>query len=568
MKWGAAAAVAVAAVLGAAGPAAAQGPSAGPVLPNLPDDQSKKPQLLTGQGVRPPEGATADVALKVLRDGSLSVTEHVTVPGGQQLVSRVPLKVPASDDQDRVFAVRDVHAEGATAELTGDQLVLTFPAGAGSATFTVDGAIADQNGRQQARWQVASGFDRPLAKLTASLLAPSTQLSPVDCFAGPVGSSQRCTLAELDHTGVVRLEQNDVRPGDRVDLLVGLPAGTTPANAKFAAVGLFATAFALTPLTGIAFAVLFAFLVAAALFVWRRRRQDAGALHTATGPVEVLLRDGGRVFFASPDGVLPGQVGTVVDETVDVVDISATVVDLAVRNYLWLAEVPGPDWQIARRNPPDEHLHDFERAVCETLLPPGTDSVLVSQLRARGGLDLRRISDAMYADVVSKRWFSRRPDTARGRLTWLGAGIFTLGLVATAVLTFTAGYALLGVAVALAGLAVVAVAALLPSRTARGRALVGQVRGLLGYLHTAKAEDIPPADRELVFSRSLPYAVVLGDTERWLGAFAALNPSADGSAGLYWYGGMEAESDLRRFGAHFPSFLTALDGVLTAAAAR
>ncbi|MDQ7809230.1 DUF2207 domain-containing protein [Amycolatopsis sp. A133] len=568
-KWGAAAAIAVAAVLVTAGPAAAQGPSAGPVLPGLPADQAKKPQLLTGQDVRPPEGATADVALKVLRDGTLSVTEHVTVPGGQQLVSRVPLKVPASDDQDRVFAVRDVKTEGAaTSRLTGDQLVLTFGGGTGSVTFTVDGAIADQNGRQQARWQVASGFDTPLAKLTASFLAPTPQLSPVDCFAGPVGSSRRCTLAELDHTGVVRLEQNDVRPGDRVDLLVGLPAGTTPANAEFADIGLLANAFALTPLTGIAFAVLLAFLVAAALFVWRRRKQDAGALRAATGPVEVLLRDGGRVFFASPDGVLPGQVGTVVDESVDVVDISATVVDLAVRNYLWLAEVPGPDWQIARRNPPDEHLHDFERAVCETLLPPGTDSVLVSQLRARGGLDLRRISDAMYADVVTKRWFSRRPDTARGRLTWLGAGVFTLGLVATAVLTFTAGYALLGVAVALAGLAVVAVAALLPSRTARGRALVGQVRGLLDYLHTARAEDIPPADRELVFSRSLPYAVVLGDAERWLGTFAALNPSADGSAGLYWYGGMEAESDLRRFGAHFPSFLTALDGVLTAAAAR
>ncbi|MEU0536997.1 DUF2207 family protein [Amycolatopsis tolypomycina] len=568
MKWGAAAAVAVAVVVLGGGSAAAQGPSAGPVLPNLPEDQSKKPQLLTGQDVQPPAGPVADVALKVLRDGTLSVTEHVTVPGGQQLVSRVPLKVPASDDQDRVFAVRDVKAEGARTELTGDQLVLTFPAGTSSVTFTVDGAVADQNGRQQARWQVASGFDTPLTKLTASFIAPTPQLSPVDCFAGPVGSNQRCTLAELDHTGAVRLEQNDVRPGDRVDLLVGLPAGTAPANAKFADIGLLANAFALTPPTGVAFAVLLVFLVAAAVFVWRRRKQDAGALRTATGPVEVLLREGDRVFFASPDGVLPGQVGTVVDETVDVVDISATVVDLAVRNYLWLAEVPGPDWQIARRNPPDEHLHDFERAVCETLLPPGTDTVLVSQLRARGGLDLRRISDAMYADVVTKRWFSRRPDTARGRLTWLGAGVFTLGLVATAVLTFTVGYALLGVAVALAGLAVAAVAALLPSRTARGRALAGQVRGLLDYLHTARADDIPPADRELVFSRSLPYAVVLGDTERWLGAFAALNPSADGSAGLYWYGGMEADPDLRRFGAHFPSFLTALDGVLTAAAAR
>ncbi|WIY03329.1 DUF2207 domain-containing protein [Amycolatopsis mongoliensis] len=566
-KWGTAAAVAVVAVL-TAGPAAAQtGPSAGPVLPNAPSEQVKKPQQLDGNDVQPPEGATADVALKVLRDGSLQVTEKVTVPGGQQLTSRVPLKVSAGDDQDRVFTARDIKTEGAaTSRLTGDQLVLTFTGGTSTVTYTVDGAIADQSGRQQARWQVASGFDAPVAKLTASFLAPSPRLSPVDCFAGPIGSSRRCTLAELDHTGVVRLEQNDVRPGDRVDLLVGLPANTVPANAKFADVGLFATAFAFTPLTGIVFALLLVFLIAGGIFVHRRRKEDAGALTTATGPVEVLLRDGDRVFFASPDGVLPGQVGTVVDETVDVVDISATVVDLAVRNYLWLAEVPGPDWQIARRNPPDEHLHDFERAVYETLLPAGTDAVLVSQLRARGGLDLRRISDAMYADVVTKRWFSRRPDTARGRLTWLGAGIFALGAAATAVLTFTVGEALLGVAVALAGLAVAAAAALLPSRTARGRVLVGQVRGLLDYLHTAKAEDIPPADREMVFSRSLPYAVVLGDTERWLGTFAALNPASDGSAGLYWYGGMESDQDLRRFGMHFPSFLTALDGLLTASA--
>ncbi|EOD67107.1 hypothetical protein H480_18097, partial [Amycolatopsis vancoresmycina DSM 44592] len=112
MKWGAAAAIAVAAAVLGAGPAAAQGPSAGPVLPDLPEDQIKKPQLLTGQDVQPPAGTTAEVALKVLRDGTLSVTEHVTVPGGQQLVSRVPLRVPASDDQDRVFAVGDVKTEG------------------------------------------------------------------------------------------------------------------------------------------------------------------------------------------------------------------------------------------------------------------------------------------------------------------------------------------------------------------------------------------------------------------------------------------------------------------------
>lgn len=256
----------------------------------------------------------------------------------------------------------------------------------------------------------------------------------------------------------------------------------------------------------------------------------------------MLQRDGGHVTFVSPDGVLPGQVGTVVDETVDVVDISATVVDLAVRNYLWIAEVPSGsgtvDWQLSRRNPADENLHDFERVIFETLLPDGTDSVLLSEIRSRGSLDLRKVSDAMYADVVRKGWFARRPDSGRSLLTWIG------------------------VALAVAGIALVLGAGWLPSRTPRGRLLVSNVRGLLDYLHNVKVEDILAADRELVFSRSLPFAVVLGDSERWLRTFASLDPSADGSAGLYWFGGLDQERDLRRFATHFPAFLTASDGLL------
>ncbi|MEC3978806.1 DUF2207 family protein [Amycolatopsis sp. H20-H5] len=564
-KWGAAFALAAGSAVVLAPAAFADGPSAGPSLPNPPIEQLQKPADALAPGLRqpPPAGPVADIALKLQRDGSLSVTEKVTVPGGQQLTSRVPLRVSATDAEDRVFAVRDIKAEGAaSSELTADQLVLSFRGGESTVMYTVDGAVADLGGQQQARWQAASGWDAKLGKVTVSFLAPAPQLSPVDCFAGPLGSSQRCTLSEVDHTGVVRAEQNGVDVGDRVDLLVGMPPVTALANAKFEKIGLFAKAFALNALTGIVFAALVLLILAGAGYVWRLRRRDAGALTAGTGPVEVLLRDGNRVYFASPDGVLPGQVGTVVDETVDVVDISATVIDLAVRNYLWVAEVPGQDWQLSRRNAPDEHLHEFERAVYEVLLPEGADSVLVSQLRARGGLDLRRISDAMYADVVTKRWFSRRPDVSRYRLTWLGIGAFVAGVVATLVLLFTVGDALLGVALALAGLALALGAGFLPSRTARGRALVGQVRGLLDYLHTAKADDIPAADREMVFSRSLPYAVVLGDTERWLGTFAGLNPASDGSAGLYWFGGLESESDLRRFGAHFPSFLTALDGLL------
>ncbi|SDZ38279.1 Predicted membrane protein [Amycolatopsis xylanica] len=568
-KWGPAAVLTAAAVMFPAQPDFDIPPSGGPSVPDQPDITiPRPPNGVAGRVAESqPDGPTSDLELKVGRDGKLNVTDKVKIPGGKQLVRVIPLRVPATGDQDRVFSVPEIKAEGpATFSQDADKVTITYPAGESTVRYTVDGAVADLDGGQQLRWQLASGWSEPIARVTASVIAPVRELSLVNCFAGPIGSDQQCTLAEVDHTGIVRVEHDDLKQGDRVDLSVGLPAGSVPANARFEAISGAAGAFALTTAVGIGFGLLALLLLAGALLVWRLRKRDADALAGGSGPVDVLQRDGGHVTFVSPDGVLPGQVGTVVDETVDVVDISATVVDLAVRNYLWIAEVPSGsgtvDWQLSRRNPADENLHDFERAIFEALLPDGTDTVLLSEIRSRGSLDLRKVSDAMYTDVVRKGWFARRPDSGRGLLTWVGVGLFGAGLAATIALAFSIGHALLGVALAVAGIALVLGAGWLPSRTPRGRLLVSNVRGLLDYLHNVKVEDIPPADRELVFSRSLPFAVVLGDSERWLRTFASLDPSADGSAGLYWFGGLDQERDLRRFATHFPAFLTALDGLL------
>ncbi|MCU1682069.1 MAG: Conserved putative secreted protein [Amycolatopsis sp.] len=513
-----------------------------------------------------PTGPVVDVALKVDRDGGLSVTEKVTVPGGQKVVRSIPERVPASDGQDRVYTIKDPKATGAGSVSSGEnQVVLTAPAGQTTLTYTVDGSVADLAGAQEVRWQVAGGWDTKLDRVTASFVAPLRATPTQDCFAGPVGSAVKCTLSEVDHTGIIRVEQDGLAVGHRVDLAVSMPLGTVPSNARFVQTATVANAFSLTPAVGIGFAVLALLLLLGGLAVWWLRRRDAASPVGVTR-AEVLMRENGHVHFASPDGILPGQIGTVVDETVDVIDISATVVDLAVRNYLWVAEIPGesgfPDWQLSRRNPPDEHLREFERAIYDALLPDGTQAVLLSRLRASGSLDLRKVADTMYTDVVAKGWFSRRPDSGRNLVTWLGLALAVLGVVSTVVLTFTAGYALLGVAAAVAGIALAFGAGWLPSRTARGRALVSQVHGLLAYLHTAAVGEIPERDKEMVFSRSLPYALVLGDGERWLRAFVGFNPSADGSAGLYWFGGMESDTDLRRFGPHFTAFVAALDGLL------
>ncbi|WP_329787664.1 DUF2207 domain-containing protein [Lentzea sp. DG1S-22] len=503
-----------------------------------------------------PGTVSTEVRMKLERDSRLSVTETVQVPDGTTVKRTVPLRLAVGNDLERRYEVTDAKVEGRGGTTVGDdEFSTTFEGGQSTLTYTVVGAVAPVGDALEVRWQVAGGWDTELDKVSVSFSAPDSPTS-VNCLAGPVGSSQPCTSADLADGKGVRAQEIKLGAGERVDVAIGLSAGVVPPNAVVVEQSGLAAAFALTPISGAALGGLLVLLLGGVALLWYLRGRDAAALASEVGAVSVLVRDaGGRVAFASPDGVLPGQVGTVVDEHVDVVDVTATVIDLAVRNYLWIAEVRqedgfGHDWQIVRRNPADASLSGYERAVYEALLPQGADAVTVSELRGRQ-VDLARVRDELYADVVEKRWFVRRPDAERSLFWWVGIGLAVLGLVATVVLALTVGNALFGLAVAVGGVALAIGARSMPARTKRGSELLEHVRGLRGYLHGVTPQDVPEADRELVFSRSLPYAVVLGETERWLEAF--------GRQDLYWYGNA---SDFRR---SFPAFLGALDGVLAQA---
>ncbi|MFL6122903.1 DUF2207 domain-containing protein [Actinophytocola sp.] len=577
VKWGIrAAALAALCVLGAPGQAAAQ-----PTLPSDPRPPSTIPSLqppgkpsldpsminptkpsgpLPGGGIpRPLLPGSINIAMKLERNGSLSVTEQVFVQARRTMTRRAPLRIKAGDDQDRVFSVRDVEVKGnATTEVSDEQFVMSIGEGASTVTYTVDGTVTEVAGHQEVRWQVASGWDTRVRVLRASFIAPD-QPEAVVCLAGALGSHSPCRSALTDSTQVLRVVQESLPAGQRVDLTVRLPAGTVGANARFDDIGT-ANAFALTGASGIGLGALVLLLIGGFALLWLARGRDARALAADVGPVELLMTgDGGRVAFASPDGVLPGQVGTVVDERVDVADVTATIVDLAVRNYLFIRELGPNEWVLVRRNPPDGVLTDYERAVYHQLLG-NANEVPISALR----VDMGAVREAMYSDVVTREWFARRPDHDRSLWSIVGVLLALLGVAATVVLALTVGHAQLGLALVVGGLGLALGARMMPARTKRGSVLVQQVRGLLGYLRTTEASTIPEADREMVLSRSLPYAVVLGEVDGWVRRFADLNTEADGTSGVYWY-----ETDTPAdFPTRFPALLAALDRALGGASPR
>src|SRR5262249_13576095 len=141
-------------------------------------------------------------------------------------------------------------------------------------------------------------------------------------------------------------------PFQGMSVVVGFPTGlvqhTGPILKERWSIG---RAFALTPATGVASVGLLALLLFGGGWLgWRtgRDRRAVGSVvdqaYATPGqdeqPVPLFEHGATPVEYAPPDDIRPGQMGTLIDEVANPLDVSATVVDLAVRGYLKIEEIP------------------------------------------------------------------------------------------------------------------------------------------------------------------------------------------------------------------------------------
>jgi uncharacterized protein (TIGR04222 family) len=221
----------------------------------------------------------------------------------------------------------------------------------------------------------------------------------------------------------------------------------------------------------------------------------------------------------------------VLDEKADPLDVSATLVDLAVRGYLRIEEVGDAhgraakdDFRLVRLRDVDDQLLGYEQELLTRLwrkAPDGT-AVTLSGLRTTFAGDLGEVRQGMYREVMSRHWFVRRPDHARAFWYVIGAVAFVVGLGAAVLVAATTNWGLLAVPLLAPGLILVLVAHRMPARTAAGRQVLEESVGYERFLDVADAEQLRFQEQELQFVAALPYAMVFGLTRKWAEVLSAL----------------------------------------------
>jgi hypothetical protein len=339
-------------------------------------------------------------------------------------------------------------------------------------------------------------------------------------YTGGFGDTSRDVDITFPEPGVIHfVTTRRLNPLEGLTVAVGFPQGLVTFPSRLARAGriLFDNWVLLLPVGWLAFL--------AQRYRTRGRDPDPGA------PV--------MVTYEPPAGLTPGGVGTLVDERVDAADITATVVDLAIRRHLTIRSQEDERLFgllsreetvfVKEPSPPEGTLLPHERLAMRALFERGAE-VRASDLKNKFYVHLPSIRRALYDRLTEQGYFEGSPDKTRnywivggvvaGVATGIAAGAWMnlvgVGPPADAVVPIVSG--------ALTTVLFLVFARAMPRRTLKGSQARQWALGFQEFATRVEADRLErsAADPRLAFERLLPYAMALGVADEWAERFEGI----------------------------------------------
>jgi hypothetical protein len=242
--------------------------------------------------------------------------------------------------------------------------------------------------------------------------------------------------------------------------------------------------------------------------------------------------------YEPPGKLTPGEVGTLVDNSVDMRDITASIVDLAVRGYIVIEQIQKDHllglthskiytFHLKKSRPEWSGLKPHENALLDGLFRSGNagDSVSLDDLHNTFYTNIPIIKNQIFAALLGNNYYTHRPDTVRSAYLVFGVVVGVIGVGGGSWLSQRLGMAPMPFVAAgvLSGIIVCVFGWFMPSRTQAGaRAL----EGILGFEDFLAHVESDRFNRMIktpeMFEKFLPFAMALGVEKNWSKAFQGI----------------------------------------------
>jgi uncharacterized membrane protein YgcG len=261
-----------------------------------------------------------------------------------------------------------------------------------------------------------------------------------------------------------------------------------------------------------------------AFFIWRRRGRDPKRRPIA-------------VQYEPPQGLSPAEAGTLLDNAADLRDITATLVDLAVRGFMRIEEreenkflglVRGREYTLRRLDPPAEagELAPHERRLFDGIFAGRSGLVDLSDLKEEFYTEIPRIRTSIFDRLLGRGFYHARPDKVRAH--WMVAGVLLGAVIAIGGAAMAAGFLMTPVPFIVAGVLVAGIllwfGLVMPARSEAGTRALEQVLGFEEFLRRVESENLKRIiiGHPELFDRYLPFAMAFGVERRWARAFEGI----------------------------------------------
>lgn len=377
--------------------------------------------------------------------------------------------------------------------------------------YKVHGGLGNFKNYDELYWNAIWG-ERDATVQTAEVLVYFPKAIEKDnfmqkMFIGGSGSTNQSQNFQVVDEETLRYEADNIMPGEIVTIVAGFPKGIVsenPFSAKVFLYKLLLYAGIFLPLA----------IILAMVYLWWKNGRDKGTARSIAPE------------FSPPSKLTPAEVGVLSDEKADQRDLTATIIDLAVKGYLRITKIEKRSI-FQKENYRFDLLKDYNKGISENesfvlnslFSFTHSKTVTTEQLKDNFYVYIDDINKRFYGRVYDLGFFEKNPQKVRLKYIIYGIVISCLGTFFFGLVSLLLSALVMAFGLILTGIFVIILGYFMPAKTEKGRRELEKWLGFKMFLEKTEKFKLKDSVNQKTFESFLPYAIVFGVEKQWANRF-------------------------------------------------